>query len=82
MGSKAQRQNQHIKRLERKIRQFQAKGQSTEKLEKEFTLAISFIKRVRIVNNINPKEWPKPHKNPFLIASFVLVTEDGAIAAK
>ena len=34
MGSKAQRQNQHIKHLERKIRQFKAKGQNTEKLEK------------------------------------------------
>ena len=39
MGSKAQRQNQHVKRLERKIRQFQAKGQSTEKLEKELGYA-------------------------------------------
>jgi len=39
MGSKAQRQNQHIKRLERKIRQFTAKGQSTEKLEKELGYA-------------------------------------------
>ena len=35
MGSKLQRQNQHVKRLERKIRQFQSKEKSTEKLEKE-----------------------------------------------
>ncbi len=35
MGSKAQRQNQHIKRLERKIRQFEKKGLNTEKLQKE-----------------------------------------------
>ena len=39
MGSKAQRQNQHIKHLERKIRQFKAKGKSTEKLEKELGYA-------------------------------------------
>ena len=39
MGSKAQRQNQHIKRLERKIRQFTAKGQDTEKLKKELGFA-------------------------------------------
>lgn len=39
MGSKAQRQNQHVKRLERKIRQFTAKGKSTEKLEKELGYA-------------------------------------------
>lgn len=32
---KAIRQNQHSKHLERKIRQFQAKGKNTEKLEKE-----------------------------------------------
>ncbi len=35
MGSKAQRQNQHIKRLERKIKKFKAKGKSTTGLEKE-----------------------------------------------
>lgn len=35
MGSKLQRQNQHTKRLERKIRQFQSKDKNTEKLEKE-----------------------------------------------
>jgi hypothetical protein len=39
MGSKAQRQNQHIKHLERKIRQFKAKELSTEKLEKELGYA-------------------------------------------
>lgn len=35
MGSKAQRQNQHVKRLEAKIRKFKKKGKSTERLEKE-----------------------------------------------
>ena len=35
MGSKAQRQNQHIKRLERKIRQFQSKVKA-QKMEKNW----------------------------------------------
>jgi hypothetical protein len=35
MGSKAQRQNQHVKRLEGKIRKFEKKGWSTDGLEKE-----------------------------------------------
>ena len=35
MGSKAQRQNQHIRRLTNKIRKFEASGKSTVKLEKE-----------------------------------------------
>ena len=35
MGSKAQRQNQHTRRLTNKIRKFEAKGKSTVKLEKE-----------------------------------------------
>ncbi len=35
MGSKAQRQNQHLKMLEGKIRKFEKKGLSTEGLEKE-----------------------------------------------
>ena len=35
MGSKIQRQNQHIKRLEKKIRQFKKKKKSTVGLEKE-----------------------------------------------
>ena len=39
MGSKAQRQNQHVKRLERKVRQFKAKDKNTEKLEKELGYA-------------------------------------------
>tara|TARA_B100000131_G_scaffold168602_1_gene162982 strand:+ start:7639 stop:7827 length:189 start_codon:yes stop_codon:yes gene_type:complete len=37
MGSKPQRQNQHVKRLERKIRKFKAKGKSTVGLEKELS---------------------------------------------
>ena len=35
MGTKAQRQNQHVKRLEKKIKKFQAKGKNTAGLEKE-----------------------------------------------
>jgi len=35
MGNKAQRQNQHAKRLESKIRRFKNRGKSTEGLEKE-----------------------------------------------
>ena len=35
MGSKAQRQNQHVKRLESKIRRWKKKGKNTEGLEKE-----------------------------------------------
>ncbi len=35
MGSKAQRQNQHVKRLERKIKKFKAKGKDITGLEKE-----------------------------------------------
>ena len=39
MGSKVQRQNQHVKRIERKIRQYKAKSLSTESLEKELGFA-------------------------------------------
>ena len=35
MGSKAQRQNQHMKRIERKMRQFQKAGKCTKGLTKE-----------------------------------------------
>ena len=35
MGSKAQRQNQHVKRLEAKIRKFKKKGKAVASLEKE-----------------------------------------------
>ena len=35
MGSKKQRQNQHAKRIENKIRKFKKKGKSIEGLEKE-----------------------------------------------
>jgi hypothetical protein len=35
MGSKAQRQNQHMRRINSKIRKFKKKGKSVEKLEKE-----------------------------------------------
>jgi hypothetical protein len=35
MGSKSQRQNQHVRRLDSKIRRWKKKGKSTEGLEKE-----------------------------------------------
>jgi hypothetical protein len=35
MGSKAQRQNQHIRRINSKIRKFKKAGKSTDGLEKE-----------------------------------------------
>ena len=35
MGSKTQRQNQHVKKLERKIKKFKLKGWDTSGLEKE-----------------------------------------------
>ena len=34
-GSKSQRQNQHVRRLNMKIKKFQAKGKDTTGLEKE-----------------------------------------------
>ena len=37
MGSKAQRQNQHVRRLMKKIKRFEAKGKSTEGLTKELS---------------------------------------------
>jgi|TARA_Y100000310_G_scaffold229121_1_gene231464 hypothetical protein len=35
MGSKSERQNQHVKRIEKKIRQFKKVGKSVFGLEKE-----------------------------------------------
>jgi len=35
MGSKTQRQNQHVKRLEKKMRKFQKAGRCTKGLTKE-----------------------------------------------
>jgi hypothetical protein len=35
MGSKSQRQNQHVRRLTSKIRKFEKRGKSTAGLEKE-----------------------------------------------
>ena len=35
MGSKSQRQNQHVRRLEAKIKRFKKHGNNTEGLEKE-----------------------------------------------
>ena len=37
MGSKAQRQNQHVRRLMKKIKKFAAKGKSTKGLTKELS---------------------------------------------
>ena len=34
-GSKSQRQNRHVRRLNMKIKKFKAKGKNTEGLEKE-----------------------------------------------
>ena len=39
MGSKPQRQNQHIRRLMKKIKKFEKKGWSTEGLNKELAYA-------------------------------------------
>ena len=40
MGSKSQRQNQHVKRLERKVRQYEKKGKCTKGLTKELGYAM------------------------------------------
>jgi hypothetical protein len=40
MGSKAQRQNKHVKRLEKKIRQWKKKGKKTDGLEKELNYCL------------------------------------------
>lgn len=44
-GSKAQRQNQHVKRLMSKIRKFKKKEKSVEKLEKELAYALGDAER-------------------------------------
>ena len=40
MGSKAQRQNRHMKRLEKKIRQWKKKVKKTDGLEKELNYCL------------------------------------------
>ena len=40
MGSKSQRQNQHMKRLEKKIRQWKKKGKKVDGLEKELNYCL------------------------------------------
>ena len=40
MGSKAQRQNQHVRRLMSKIRKFEKCGKSTDGLQKELDFAM------------------------------------------
>jgi hypothetical protein len=44
-GSKAQRQNQHIKRLMAKICKFKTKEKSVEKLEKELAYVLGDAER-------------------------------------
>lgn len=39
MGSKEQRKNQHIQKLNKKIRAFEKKGKSTDALKKELAFA-------------------------------------------
>ena len=45
MGSKAQRQNQHVKRLLSKIKRFEGKNKSTEGLQKELAYCIGEAER-------------------------------------
>ena len=40
MGSKAQRQNQHMRRLMMKIRRFEKRGKNVEKLQKELAYVV------------------------------------------
>ena len=40
MGSKAQRQNQHMRKLMAKIRKFEKRGKSVEKLKKELAYTV------------------------------------------
>ena len=40
MGSKAQKQNQHVQRLTKKIERFKKKGRKTEGLEKELAYTL------------------------------------------
>tara|TARA_Y100000310_G_scaffold9417_1_gene9857 strand:+ start:35377 stop:35580 length:204 start_codon:yes stop_codon:yes gene_type:complete len=39
-GSKAQRQNQHMKKLMLKIKKFEKQGKSVDKLKKELSFAV------------------------------------------
>ncbi len=45
MGTKAQRQNQHLRRLMSKIRKFEKKGKNTERLQKELSFCIDETER-------------------------------------
>ena len=45
MGSKAQRQNQHMKRLMAKIKKFKKKNKSVENLERELSYVVGDAKR-------------------------------------
>ena len=45
MGSKAQRQNQHVRRLMSKIRKFEKAGRNTEGLQKELDYCMGETKR-------------------------------------
>tara|TARA_R110001583_G_scaffold21333_12_gene81070 strand:- start:1267 stop:1458 length:192 start_codon:yes stop_codon:yes gene_type:complete len=45
MGSKSERQNQHLKRLMSKIKKFEKNGKSVEGLKKELGYAVGETKR-------------------------------------
>lgn len=45
MGSKAQRQNQHIKRIEKKIKKKEKRGLPTDKLEQELEYLLGGAER-------------------------------------
>ena len=45
MGSKVQRQNQHVKKLMSKIKRFEKRGKSTEGLQKELDYVMGETKR-------------------------------------
>ena len=40
MGTKAQRQNQHVRRLMKKIKKFEAKGKNVEGLKRELAYCL------------------------------------------
>ena len=45
MGTKAQRQNQHARRLMQKIRRFESRGWNTEGLKKELSYCMGEVDR-------------------------------------
>ena len=63
MGSKSQRQNQHIKRLEAKIKKFKKRNLSIEGLEKELGYMLGearpAFKTGRDCDSRHKKRWQK-----------------------